>query len=260
MSDLIKPPEWHAKKEGKPMSDLVVTKETIDPVLGMIERAARDPNVDICKMQALLDMQERILKKNAEAEFAQAFTRLSSKLPAIKRSSDVVIKGQKQYSFARWEDISRQINPLLEEEGFALSFDTQPRLGDGGGLIVTGTLMHSAGHSRQASIPLPLDMTGSKNGVQGYGSTLSYGKRYTATMLLNIVTEEDDDGVRGGARFVTPAQVEELRELLAETKSDVSAYMQRVAGVESLEDIPADRFLGCKNALLAKKAKMAGAA
>jgi hypothetical protein len=46
---------------------------------------------------------------------------------------------------------------------------------------------------------LPLDTSGSKNNVQAVGSSTSYGKRYTATLLLNIRTKgEDDDGHAGG--------------------------------------------------------------
>jgi hypothetical protein len=100
----------------------------------------------------------------------------------------------------------------LQREGFSLSFDTAPRQGEGGGIIITGTLSHVGGHKRTASIPLALDSSGGKNNIQGMGSTFSYGKRYCATALLNIITEgEDDDGVRGGAKFITDDQADDLR-------------------------------------------------
>jgi hypothetical protein len=46
------------------------------------------------------------------------------------------------------------------------------------------------------------------------GSSTSYGKRYTACMLLNIVTqEEDDDGTSAEASFIgvdTQAEINKL--------------------------------------------------
>ena len=40
--------------------------------LEIISKAARDPNVDIDKMEKLLQMQERIASRHAEQEFNQA--------------------------------------------------------------------------------------------------------------------------------------------------------------------------------------------
>lgn len=177
-------------------------------ILAIISRAAADPNVNVEKMQALLGMQRDIRREEAEAEFNSAFVRLQRALPIITRKGTLeypVNKNEpdgpkrKISTFARWEDIMREIQPILDNEGFALSFNTAPRQGDGGGLIVTGTLLHVAGHSRSACIPLPLDASGGKNNLQAYGSAFSYGCRYTARMLLNFVTtDEDDDGKAAG--------------------------------------------------------------
>lgn len=227
-------------------------------MLAIVARAAADPAVDVSKMQALLDMQERIMGRQAQAEFNQAFARLSGKMPRIKRDGTVSYEdkqGNKKpaFKFARWEDIMRAIGPDLDAEGFALTFKTQPRAGDGGGLLVTGKLLHVGGHFEEASIPLPLDSSGGKNNLQGYGSTFSYGKRYTATMLLNIVTEgEDDCGVAGAQEFIPEATVNTIAAELKKRKIPEADFVVAM-GVRSIEEIQVKDLAAARNAIAAYK-------
>ncbi len=229
-----------------------VSGESPGELLSAIVMLARDPSVDVSKLDALLKMQERMEGRQAEAEFNRAFHEMEPKLPRIKKNGDVEYQGKKAFKFARWEDVDEGIRPILREHGFSLSFNTVPRQGEGGGLVVSGTLLHTAGHSRSASIPLPLDASGGKNNLQGAGSTLSYGKRYATQMLLNITTEgQDDDGVRGGMRFITPAQVTEIEKLLKDTKSDVGRFLQMM-GVANIEGLETGAYTVAKNMLMAK--------
>lgn len=235
------------------------------PLLALIRDMALDPRVDLQKMQAILDMQERLEAREAERQFNEAYARLQIILPRIKKGGLVEYpknKNQpdgpkeKAFSYAKWEDIDTAIRPLLNAEGFSLTYDTEPV--PGGGIIVRGKLLHSAGHQKVAQIgPLPLDTSGGKNNLQGAGSTFSYGCRYTARMLLNLIYEgEDDDGKRGGMVFVNDTQVARLNALIDETKADRDAFLQfmQVAGIGS---ILASDYPSAENALLAKKKKMA---
>jgi hypothetical protein len=218
-------------------------------LLNIIAMAAQNPATDVAKLSALLDMQERVIAKQAEAAFNRALAALMKKLPRIKKNGTVEYPEDKNkpggpkkkaFNFARWEDIDEIIRPLMDEEGFSLSFNSAPKQGDGGGMICTGTLLHSEGHSRSASIPLALDSSGGKNNLQGMGSTFSYGKRYTTTMLLNLVFEgEDDDGVRGGARFISQDDADDLRNLSKEAGRQEGAFLDRLfAGrVRSFDEI-----------------------
>jgi hypothetical protein len=230
-------------------------------MLALIARAAADPAVDVEKMRALLDMQERLLANDARAEYNDAYGRLQLVLPRIKKHGVVeypVDKAKpdgakaKAFSYARWEDIDAAIRPLLNEYGFSLSYDTQPVTG--GGIIVTGKLLHSGGHFEKASIgPLPLDTSGGKNNLQGAGSTFSYGCRYTARMLLNLIYEgDDDDGVRGGMVFITDAQVTRLNELIEETGADRAKFLEYLQ-VVGLGNIQAKDYVAAENALMKKK-------
>jgi hypothetical protein len=237
---------------------LARSNEQTANVLAMIDRAARDASVDVQKMQALLDMQERVMKRHAETEFTEAFARLSARLPRIKKNgtleypinkNDPDGPKRKIANFAKWEDIDAAIRPLLTAEGFSLSWESAPRAGEGGGLMVTGHLGHVGGHVRSATIPLPLDTSGGKNNLQGYGSTFRYGQRYTATMLLNFITEgEDDDGVRGADEFISDAQAAQIHAGVKALGRPLDAFLEYM-GVRSVEEIQVSDFPRAMNAL-----------
>jgi hypothetical protein len=217
----------------------------------MIEKVINDPAVDPAKFHALLDFQERLEGRHAQQLFNEAFARLSKKLPRVKKDGTVEYNGKKTFSFATWEKVDLVIRPLLEDEGFTLSFDSIPK--DGGGAVVSGTLLHAAGHSRTASIPLPLDTSGGKNNLQGMGSTLSYGKRYTTFMLLNIVTEgDDDDGKRGGMTFISLPQVKQINDLLVDTGTSAQSFLEFCQTAE-IENLTTEQFPMAINMLMAKK-------
>lgn len=246
----------------EPESREVATAAPAEPgtLLAAIVGMAKDQAVDVLKLKEIMAMQERLEARQAERNFIAAFARLSAKLPRVKKNGTITLGKDKQSGqdrgsipFARWEDIDKVIRPLMVEEGFTLSFDSAMRPGEGGGLVVTGTLMHADGHTRTASMPLALDTGPGRNNLQAMGSTLQYGKRYTAEMLLNIVREGvDDDGKLGGTKFVTTEQAAEIRKYLEGTKTDEEVFLRDFFEVAHVENLSADNYTAARNMLLAK--------
>lgn len=191
-------------------------------IINVIERAAMNPQVDIDKMERLLEMQERILNRQAAAEFAAALAAMQAELPSIAERGGIKDRsGNVQSTYALWEDINEAIKPVLTKHGFALSFRTD----FSSGITVTAVLSHRCGHSESTSIVLPSDTSGSKNSVQAIGSSVSYGKRYTASALLNLTSHgEDDDGYAAGGSPVAEAIVEMQA---AETLDQLQAIFAR---------------------------------
>lgn len=206
-------------------------------IISMIERAAKDPNVDIDKMERLLQMQERVLAQRARAAFASALASLQQELPVVRERG----RGDKQAKFALWEDLNEAIRPAMGRHGFSLTFRVSSS--GAGKLAVTGVLMHRDGHAEETTMELPLDNSGSKNAVQSVGSSTSYGKRYVAMAILNITsTGEDDDGrTGGGAPVVNDEQADELRELIKKHGVRIDQFL-RFFKIESIPDLPAPRF------------------
>jgi hypothetical protein len=213
----------------------------------MIERAARDPNCDVDKMERLLAMQERVIERTAKAAYQAALVKMKPKLPVIDRKGRIVIRDKatkeitQSTGYALWEDIDEKITPILAEHGFALTF--RAGVAQDGKITVTGVLSHENGHSEETTITLPHDSSGSKNAVQAVGSSTAYGKRYTATLLLNIRTKgEDDDGGKGGAPAVlNDEQVDTIQKLVLESGANVAGFLNFFMA-ESISDIQASKY------------------
>lgn len=209
-------------------------------IIQVIERAAMNPNVDIDKMERLLQMQERIMERNARAAYASAFSLMQPELPEIPEHG----KGHGNITYALWEDINDLIKPVISKFGFGISFQTGR---DGPNITVTAVLTHREGHSEQTTMILPVDTSGSKNAVQAVGSSTSYGKRYTASALLNLTSRgEDDDGKASGiSEKVAPP-----------SKSSASLKKRDENGKDSwdrlISELRAD-FIDCKSSVALSK-------
>lgn len=188
-------------------------------VLAVIARASRDESVDIDKMERLLQMQERILARESEMAFNSALARMQNELPVIEENGVIRDRaGRVQSRYPKFEDISEAVKPILREHGFAISFRTAF---EDGAVIVTGVLRHSSGHREESSIKLPADVSGNKNSVQAWGSSIAYGKRYAMNALLNITSRGEDNDGQGGE----PQQPEQAR---APARSPQSAGGARI--------------------------------
>lgn len=249
------PVKGQVEKVPAPQSDTAA-------LINMIERVARDPAVDIDKLQRLMDMQERVIERNARAAYAAALADMQAELPVISRKGRIEVRekdkdgkrtGDLQQStpYALWEDINEAIKPSLKKYGFALSF--RIGLAQDGKITVTGILSHRDGHSEETTITLQHDSTGSKNAVQAVGSSVSYGKRYTAGALLNFTSRgEDDDGKTGGSSSITAGQVKELQALAKEVGADLGKTCKHFE-IDSIDQLPANKFAPVKAGLETKR-------
>lgn len=209
-----------------------VSSETVS-FIQMIERASRDPAVDIDKMERLMQMHERMLDRQAETAFNDALSDMQTELPEMPERGVIKNKaGGVQSKYALWEDMNEIIKPVLSKHGFALTFRTG---NDGAKIVVTGVLSHKAGHSVTSTLSLAVDSSGAKNEVQGLGSSTSYGKRYVAGALLNLTSRGLDDDGQGG----------KIGALTDEQKADWKAAIDGLASVEDGEPLWAKIMSAC---------------
>jgi len=217
----------------------------------MIERASRDPAVDIDKMERLMQMHERMLNRQAEAAYNTALAAMQTELPEMPERGAIKNKaGGTQSKYALWEDMNQIIKPILSKHGFALTFRTG---NEGNKIIVTGILSHTAGHSVSSTMQLPMDASGSKNEVQGLGSSTSYGKRYVAGALLNLTSRgEDNDGQ--GSKKMSEEAVNGLLGMIEACESEKqtdSLWADILKETSAAGDVPAHEQL--RAAMLAKR-------
>ena len=221
------------------MNALVTARRKARPLprLGMAALAA-NPALDAAQLEQLIAADERLRDREARIEYASAFASMAAELPVIDEKGIIRHGDQVVGTYALWEDIHEAIRPILGRFGFALSFRIQDGKED---VLVSAVLTHSGGHSESASLRLAPDLTGEKNSVQAIGSSVSYGKRYTGSALLNLASRGEDDDARRAGRLITPAEVALIEARLKETGADQDRFL-RYLKLEAIELIPEHRF------------------
>jgi hypothetical protein len=193
-------------------------------------------------LEKLLNMQERWEKSQARKAFDTAIAEAKAKLRPVARNRE----GHNNKRYADFAAVARAVDGILSEHGLSYRFrSTQNEK-----INVTCILSHRDGHSEETTLSGPADTSGSKNAIQAIGSTLTYLQRYSLMQALGLAASDDDDG----ALPITDEQAEEITKLIADTKSNVTAFLKYI-GAPSIADIPASKFAAAKSALEAKKPK-----
>jgi hypothetical protein len=230
-------------------------QESATSIIQVIERAALNPDIDVEKMERLLAMQERILTHGAKMAFNDAMRAAQSEMPKIKRNRE---NKETHSKYADLEAVTDQAVPIYTKHGFSVSYGTAdcPITGH---YRVTALCAHSGGYERQYQADVPIDNTGpkgtqNKTMTHGFGSTMSYGRRYLICLIFNItLTNEDKDGNQPGS-VITEDQVTNLMDLAKEVKADRQKFLAYMK-VEQLADIAAKDYQKAVKALEAKRGR-----
>ncbi len=209
-------------------------------ILDVIARAAKDPSVDVEKLERLLAIQERLLAEQRRTAYMAAMARLQERLPQIAKSGSILNKtGLVTSRFAKIEDIDAVVRPLIAADGFSLSFNSK----DAGarGTEYSCTMSHSDGHSETKTLTLPPDTFQFRTAAQNAGSNVSYARRYLLSMHLNLITRDEDNDGAGPSPPISAEQAERLRAELAEVGGTEARFLNWIAA-PTFEEIPQANF------------------
>ena len=228
-------------------------------MLAIIANAASNPAVDVSKMRELLTMQREIIAEEARIAFTEDFVAMAPEMPSINRDGKIVIEGKagrrgQSTPYSTFENMYQIISPILSRHGFR--YWSEPDLGnEQSPIVMRGHLDHIKGHGKTCAIPLPFETSGSKNNVQGVGSSLSYGRRYCLINLCSIIShapsDRDDDGAAAGTgEAITEEQLQELIDLKDSVGAPLDKLVTYLNGkrprghveLTGLAQLPASRF------------------
>lgn len=226
---------------GNPM---VATPEPeASSIIQIIDRAARDPNVDMDKMERLLAMHERIQDRQAVQEFNVALAAAKSEMPSVVRDEN---NDHTSSKYATLEAVSKAMDPITLKHGFVHSFGTDVSPLEGHYRIVC-ELSHISGHSRNYHADVPADIAGpngkpNKSKTHGFGSTFTYGRRYLKLAIFDVtLVDHDDDGnAASPGETITEKQADNISDLIEEVGDGKSLYRKNFLAhmqVDHIEDI-----------------------
>jgi hypothetical protein len=235
----------------------IITPQTPAQTFGQfLMNALADPNIPADKLEVIGRLRKEVLAEQAEEAFNFAYSKMMLDMPQIEKRGRVELITKAgvelgRYDFARWDDIDKHIRPILVKHGFALGFHTEPAQG-GVAILVVAELSYG-GHTKRSVMPLPPDAGPGRNSLQAVGGAQTYGMRYTATALLNIVRKgEDDDATSLREQKVDAEQVKQLEKLLSETRTDKQRILE-FCGVTELTEMSRSDFLRFQRTLTIKK-------
>lgn len=230
----------------------------VDAAMKLIGDAARDPKVDVEKLDRLLAMRRQLKDDAAKEEFFAAMRSAQEEMPQIVRDAD---NDHTKSKYAKLETISRAADPIIAKHGFSKSFGTadSPL---GGHYRVTCVVGHSGGWSKDYFADIPVDATGPKGGANktpthAFGSTMTYGRRYLKCMIFDIsLTDEDDDGVAAGehTEIITGDELKQLMTII-EANGFTEVAVSKYAKVEALKFLPRSKFKALLTALQQRAAE-----
>jgi hypothetical protein len=140
------------------------------------------------------------------------------------------------------------IKPHLSKHG--LAFMQMPKPSDGGISIET-ILIHSSGDRLSMGV---LFVPANRQDAHGYGSALTYARRYALQTCFGLPTEDDDGNAavktqqKAPAKTITLEQFAQLQTLIDGTGTDAAAMAAHYK-VEAINMLPADKFEAAKTLL-----------
>lgn len=211
-------------------------------LLAVISRAARDPSVDIDKMERLFALQERLLSREAEREYAEAKAIAQAEMPQIKRGGK---NDTTRSTFAELDEIAAKVDPIMAKHGFSLSYGTAESHLEGH-YRVTARLRHRGGFYEDFAADVPADTVGmkgtqNKTATHGFGSTMTYGRRYLKLLVWDIATTDDDGQAASTGSLIGFTDLNMLQARCSQVGRTEEAFSKYLR-VPALAHLPAARL------------------
>lgn len=161
-------------------------------LMTVIERLSSNPNVDIGKIQQLLEMQERWEVNKDRAAMSHALAEFKQNPPEIIKKRTATINPSFSYSYADLENITSAIISALAQYGVTHSWN----IAEGEkGISITCVLRFGMYETAGVTLTSMPDTSGQKNAIQAKGSAISYLEKYTLLAATGMAAGmPDSDG------------------------------------------------------------------
>lgn len=219
---------------------------------GIIDRGVTEQNVKA--VEALIGLKERMDAKQAEKDFAAAFSALQADLPIITATSTIPNRGK----YEKFEDIMRVVKPLCTKHGFSTKFSQESQENR---ITVTCKVSHIGGHTETNSFAVRVASRGSDQETQADLKAATTAKRLALCHAFNIIIQQDvhmddsDATIEGDLDSkLSDDQYEHVKQRCEEVGADMVGFL-RLFGIAKLSDMPAQDYARALRALDMKEKK-----
>lgn len=160
---------------------------------GAIVRLAVEKDLDVDKLERLLEMKKREEERIAKQEFDSHFTAMQKDFPPVRKTKGVKDKSGSRvlYKYCPLEDILTVYAPIIADHGFSYRWTEEALEGN---IKRIWCIISGYGHEEKGYVDIPIQEGNSfTNAIQQRGVSTSYGKRYSFVNALGIIIEGEDD-------------------------------------------------------------------
>lgn len=188
---------------------------------------------------------------NAQAKIESS---LASAMAAAFAEIEGATKSAKNPHFkSKYADITaviEAVKPALINHGLFFTQHCEP---SEGGVTVETWLRHAGGEELSLG---KLFVPANKKDAQGFGSALTYARRYALVTAFGVPTEDDDGNAAAASQNARPKLVDDnqwamIVQLIEATNTDTKKFCDAY-GIDSVKSLPAEAF-GRAKAQLEKK-------
>lgn len=206
----------------QPQPPATTTGSPVDTLLNAIQRY---PDMNLDRLEKLMDLAERWRAAEAKRAYVRAFAMFKKNMPDVIKD---MLNKQYGSDYSSLANLVNQTNRVLGEYG--LHANWRPDQSDG--IKITCVITHEDGHSEEVWLKGPPDTSGQKNPLQQIKSTLTYLEGATFQAITGVVARSacaDDDGNGAGKKQGdAPAQPDGYEDWRADMTALAEEGLQRL--------------------------------
>jgi len=173
---------------------------------------------------------QTIVTSASIAKFAPAFLNAQKAIEFAKKDSR---NDHFKNSYADLSAVVDAVKPALNDNGIA--YLQSPTPSDDGKLHMTTRLLHESGEWMEGTLVMPLP----KQDPQGFGSAMTYARRYALAAITGLYQDDDDgkagSGVGDRPRASAPTKAAPMR---ADSPPETAADMAIIEQMNSAGTVP----------------------
>jgi hypothetical protein len=226
---------------GKPLEPMPAkTLPATGDTSGLIAMAI-NADLDIAKLERLMEMKEHEEEKTAKAHFNVAMALVQKVIEPIIADAENL---QTSSRYSKLTTIVSTLAPLYTEEGFSVSFGTcdcsSQKLVDDGWFRTTAELSHVGGYTKEYYVDLPADTRGPKGNINktvihGTKSAITYARVILMGLMFNFTTSEDVDD-DGNSSSAVPVVTKKEKDTRAKRPAQPKATKTQLATLQEYVD------------------------
>jgi hypothetical protein len=174
---------------------------------GQLLQMAVDKNLDVEKLEKLIELKHREEELAAKIDFDHHFSEMQKQFPIVYKKKAVKNdKGTILYKYCPLHVVERAFRKIIHDNGFSYRFGSHTGKE---GTTQPYCTVSGWGHEVETPLDIPLTkLTSATNKIQEYGAALSYGYRYAFCAAFGIVIAgEDDDAQTPDPQYKEPRRV-----------------------------------------------------